>query len=181
MTRIPTLISIMCLMGPALAWAAEDTRRDRIMHLLQGYEWHIDAPAFDRLGDDAFEALIDIAEDPDVAGVFRERAFAALGLYPNRIVRDYLFAQLEAPETTVRRRRTVEVLCAAFGDSRLGEIEESLLPYLEARDAHLRTKVAKCLEGSTDPRVDRALARYRARIVESWEARAAGFESGQPR
>lgn len=178
---ILSILSILCMTWSPLTPAADVSRRDDVLRLLQGYEWRIDATAFDHLGDDAFEVLLGIAEDPDVPGLFRERAFAALTLYPNDLVWRYFVTELEASRATVRRRRVVEALCQAFGDSRMAELEDLLLPYLDVRDAHLRTKVAKCLQHSTDTRVNEALDRYRSRIAEPWEARAAGFDLEQTR
>lgn len=176
MRRLPILLMLV-----ALPLYAAD--RARVMPLLKGYEWRLDPMAFRQLGPDAVAPLLAIVEDSDVIKLYRGRALAALTLYPNDQVWDFMAGYVTAGQDPVLRRRTVEAMCSAFRDSRSGDVQSALIPLLEEPDPQLRTKAAKCLRGMGDEgskATQAALAAYRQRIRQPWEARASGFgESSQ--
>lgn len=145
------------------------------MPLLKGYEWQMDVDAFRKLGPNGFEPLLAIANDPDVINLYRGRALAALTLYPNDAVWDFMNGYVSAGQDPVMRRRTAEAMCRTFRAQRENDVEATMIPLLQATDPQLRTKAAKCLQGIKGKTAQDALAHYRRSIKQPWEARAAGF------
>lgn len=168
--RVLLLCIVMLMSAPSSA-----SEREAVLRLLDGYEWQVNEAAFRQLPEDTWQVLLEIATDMDLMKLTRSRASAALTLYPNDAVWAYFSRAITEPETPVQRRRAVEALCQAFRVEERPAMETLLVPMLEASDAHLRTKVASCLQSVNSERALQALARYRERIEEDWEVRAAGF------
>lgn len=167
------LLLLFVIALPVLA-----AERESVMNLLKGYEWRLDADAFESLGADAYRDLLAIAADASELNMVRGRALAALTLYPNQEVWSYLTGEAANGDDPVRRRRAVDAMCEAFAPARAAELETILPPLLENDDAHLRIAAAKCLIRVGGDSSKPALRRYHDTIENSWEARAAGFTGG---
>lgn len=150
--------------------------RQAVLDRLQGYEWSLEEAGFDALGPETVDLLLDIARDEAVFVVARERAIAALTLFPQQDVLDFYVEQLDASPNQPRKRRVVESICAAFWPSRPADVEAIFVPLLESDDIHLRTKVARCIRDSENKETRDALNAYYETIELPWEAEAAGYE-----
>lgn len=153
--------------------------RAAVAGLLTGYEWHLDAHAFGKLPPDTWQTLIAIANDPAETNFIRQRAMAALTLYPNNAVWTWFDARVASAKGAVRRR-SVDALCAAFATRRGPAVEAAVSPLLQSTDAQLRVSAAKCLRQVGGSKAEAALSQYRAHIRHAWEARAAGFADSSP-
>ncbi|HAK50684.1 MAG TPA: hypothetical protein DCM54_02100 [Gammaproteobacteria bacterium] len=146
-----------------------------ILDRLQGYEWKLPAEPLREEGAQA--ELIRIASDRTQPNFIRARAVAALTVYPSDEVWTFYSARITAasennPANKVSRRRTVDALCSTFLPDRAEAIQVLLTPLLNEDDAHLRVRVAQCLENIDSHGAKSALGSYRSGIGESWELKA---------
>ena len=146
-----------------------------ILDRLQGYEWQLPTEPLPVAGAEA--ELIRIASDKTQPNFIRGRAVAALTVYPSDEVWTFYSARITAasennPASTVSRRRTVDALCSTFLPDRAEAIQALLTPLLNEADAHLRVRVAQCLENIESEGARSALGVYRSGIGESWELKA---------
>jgi hypothetical protein len=150
--------------------------REDVLLRLQGYEWSLSEAGLKDLGSETAEVLLDIANDEEVFVVVRERAIAALTLFPRDEVFTFYLEQIETSQTQARKRRVVESICVAFWTVRPGDVESVFVPLLKSDDIHLRTKVARCMKDSQNRQTRDALNAYFASIELPWEAEAAGYD-----
>jgi hypothetical protein len=147
-----------------------------VMPLLKGYEWQFNPDQFRALPADSYQELLRIAGSVEYPGHIRERALAALSIYPNDAVWSFMYGDLRNSADGVRRRRLVEAMCVAFAGQRPREVEDAIVKMLDSADPHLRVKVAKCLKTLDSESAREQLDHYRSRITESWEAVAVDGE-----
>ena len=148
-------------------------RAGEVLDYLQGYEWEIPNIALPVVN--AEEELIRIANDQSQPGFIRARATSILTLYPSDRVWNFYISSINNPTDDIRRRRVVDALCSAFIDDRSGKLLELLAPLLNAEDAHLRVRVARCLRMMDNDTARSALSIYQVRTAHSWELDAAGW------
>jgi hypothetical protein len=176
--KIPLLIVVFMIFS-ATALAENEAALD----LLQGYEWQLSEARLSELGADTYRDFLDIARDETQPNFIRARAVTVLTWFPNDEVWSYFQSGLVDhhglvdDQRVVNRRQLVEGLCSSFLASRPEEVGDILLPMLNEKDVHLRTKAAKCLQQVNMPRTLNALTAYRRSISEPWELNAAGFSS----
>jgi len=167
---------LCCFFISALALESQASD-EAVLSLLQGYEWQLQEEAFYPLGGAAARSLIEIAEDENQVNFIRARAATALTLFPGKEAWDYYEAEITLGTDKVRRRQLVQNFCVSFVLTRPQQVEAMVVPLLKEPDAHLRTKSARCLLQINRAQSRDALANYRESITDSWEMRAAGFES----
>lgn len=143
-----------------------------IMPLLKGYEWQFDPDKFKALPPDSYQALLQIARNRDHPGFIRERAMAALRLYPNDEVWAFFHEAVRNTADKVKRRRAVQAMCQAFAENHAGRVANAIVELLEDEDPHLRVKVARCLKILHSESTRERFERYRSRISKTWEATA---------
>ncbi|MCB1692659.1 MAG: hypothetical protein KDI19_07825 [Pseudomonadales bacterium] len=147
----------------------------QVREMLTGYEWHVDASAFAKLGPDVYKDLLALAENPEETGVTRARAIAVLSLYRDDSVWNFFARAVSTEEEPSRRTAIVDAMCEAFVTQRPADVAGTMIPLLEARDLHVRVRAARCLRRIDSDRVLLALENYRGRIKNDWEFKAAGF------
>lgn len=143
-----------------------------IMPLLKGYEWQFEADKFKALPPDSYQALLQIARNRDHPGFIRERAMAALRIYPNDEVWAFFNEAVRNTADKVKRRRAVQAMCQAFAENHAGRVENAIVELLEDEDPHLRVKVARCLKTLHSESARERFNGYRSRISKTWEAKA---------
>ena len=153
------LLSLFCCPGFG------DESTPAVMPLLKGYEWQFNPDQFRALPADSYQELLRIAGSVDYPGYIRERALAALRIYPNDAVWSFMYGDLRNSTDIVRRRRLVEAMCAAFAGQRPRRVEDAIVNMLDSADAHLRVKVARCLGTLDSESAREQLDRYRSKIT----------------
>ena len=164
---------VLLLLVSAPAFGADPAA---VARLLGGYEWHPDKAAFEQLGAGTDTLLMQIAGDDSRTRLMRQRAMAALSLYPNDKVFHWFETLVSDGQDAIMRRRAVDVMCSTFRASRGDAVVSAVTPLLGADDAYLRVRAAVCLREIGGATATDALANYRRGIKAAWEAKAAGFK-----
>jgi len=166
--RLTIFISTICL--SSVGYAGEST--SLVIPLLKGYEWQFDADKFKALPPDSYMELLRIARSEDNPNFIRERAMAALRVYPNDAVWSFFDEEVQNFADIVKRRRGVQAMCQTFAEERPGRVEDAIADLLESEDPHLRVTVARCFKTLNSESALQRLSNYRSKISESWEAKA---------
>lgn len=164
---------VLLLLVSAFAFGADPAA---VTRLLGGYEWHPDKAAFERLGPGTDTLLMQIAADKSRTRLMRQRAMAALSLYPNDNVFKWFETLVSSGQDAIMRRRAVDIMCSTFQAARSAAVVSAVSPLLGADDAYLRVRAAVCLREIGGTTANDALANYRRGIKAAWEAKAAGFK-----
>ena len=133
----------------ALCWIFAGTaiatpEKSKVMKLLEGRHWKIDAVAFQSLGDDTDSVLIKIAEDTAIINYLRFRALEALSLFPSEKTGVFL-EQTAGKSFAALARRGFEALNNGFSKTepeRVKKLAESLLLH---RNAQVRISAARAV------------------------------------
>jgi len=147
-----------------------------VLPLLRGFEWQLDARRFAELPPDTYVELLAIAGDRNLAPYLRERAAVALSLYPNGEVLEFFIGQIALDEAPILRRNLVQAFCNAFSAHSPDRVEAAIGGLLEAEDAHLRIRVARCLRGLGTESAAERVEKYRAAITQEWERKQVALD-----
>jgi len=139
--------------------------QNRVLRLLNGYEWQLDEKAFRLLPDNCWEDLLLISTDKSFSKVIRSRASAALTLFPNDKTWLYLMSRIADDNPLIVKRRTAEQICKAFMANRTQAVEKLMIPLLRDDDSQLQGIAARCLQPGTSDESSAALAAYRLRVT----------------
>jgi HEAT repeat protein len=141
-----------------------DQQRESLVMLLAAYEPAMKRTVFDSVGPDVPRLLIDIASHPKEAPTVRQRAVAALALYPNASTRGFLLSLLNDRNllaTTygmVVKAQALRSLGRAFGDEEV----DTLASYKSDPEVQIRAGAAR---GLGDSRSKKARL-----VLETWLA-----------
>lgn len=111
------------------------SERDRALLLLSGYHGIPTAAEFEAAFDDPAAVLFELATDPEVSAIHRDRAIGALAYWPSDALEAfYVDLLLDDATPEMERHRVIGHLAVAFGDGALEIID----PYLRDDDVQLR-------------------------------------------
>ncbi len=136
-------VIIICALiwnSSVIAVAAPETVR--VMELLEGRHWSLDAEAFQRLGEGTDKILIEIAEDKSLINYLRFRALEALSLYATENTATFF-------ETTAKKnfaplaRRGFEALKRGFSKTHPERVKKLANHLLKHKNAQIRISAAR--------------------------------------
>ncbi|MBF0424019.1 MAG: hypothetical protein HQL73_13620 [Magnetococcales bacterium] len=139
-------VVILTLLAVANNVALAAPALDRVMSLLQGYEWRDRSEGFLALGEDTDQVLMDIAANPQWHAVIRFRALGALRYFPNDKVARFLESFIAQDLTSDYLRRSLDAFAAAFGQDQPARVAQLAEPLLQHQDPQIRVRAAQTLE-----------------------------------
>ena len=164
--RLSPMAMVLALIvsGTATLHAAAATPSppvDRVLSLLQGFEWRDRPSDLALLGEGVDQVLMEIVANPQWHGVIRFRALASLRFYPTPQVARFLeemIAQEPAPDLL---RRGLAAYVHAFGKNQPSKVAHLAELLLAHEDRHVRIQAANTLrtlpEETLSPGVRQAL------------------------
>ncbi|MBF0109463.1 MAG: hypothetical protein HQL76_09825 [Magnetococcales bacterium] len=126
--------------------AAEMATSDRILPLLQGFEWNDRPDRFVAVGEGADRVLMEIASDPRWHGVLRFRALAVLRFFPNAAVASFLETLIGQNPSPELLRRGLAAYTQAFGKSDPDRVAQLAAPLLRHDNGQIRSQAAATLK-----------------------------------
>jgi hypothetical protein len=115
--------------------AVPTDERERALLLLSGYHGIPSRETFEQSLSNPQELMLDLATDPAVSPIHRDRAIGALSYWPSATVRDFYASLLDSAETPeMVRHRVLGHLAVAFGDVAI----DMIAPYLGDDDLQFR-------------------------------------------
>lgn len=163
---------VILMMGGAFPVQGDPPARGSVLALLRGYEWSLDPGPFQRLGPQAEETLMAIAENQRLPNRLRFRAVNALRLFPTDRTADFLEGIVTGLPRPAFQRRALDSFAAAFSNSRPERVERISETLLNHADPHLRIKAARTLKPLSAPSARSALERYLGSGLSTWEQKA---------
>ncbi|MBV1877915.1 MAG: hypothetical protein KUG79_09765 [Pseudomonadales bacterium] len=154
----------------SVAASASHVARQRVLELLQGYEWHLSDYQFETMPPNTYEILMDIVADENLLAFVRRRALLALSHYANETVWLFFIQWMAKDDNLIKPQRVIETMCATFAASKPAQLGQLLLPDLVATDVHYAAAIEKCLQQTnslSEADVGLALKVYAAGRLES--------------
>jgi len=130
------------MLAAAPAQGGEQSTRDRVLELLQGYELEPGQSEWDEIGPEAAPVLMDIASDSQQVKILRARALLALKFFPVDKVMTFMvdLISMEGQDEMVVRKG-LYALASAFGKNSLDHIA----PFLGHENPDVREAAARAV------------------------------------
>lgn len=142
MFRHTSVLFICFLLLAAPARSEEPTTRDRVLELLQGYEFEPGQSEWDEIGPEAAPVLMDIASDSQQVKILRARALLALKFFPVAKVRAFMVELISMEgQDEMLVRKGLYALASAFGKNSLDDIA----PFLGHENPDVREAAARAV------------------------------------
>ena len=142
------MICILCWNLTGIAVAAPE--KSVVLELLEGRHWKLDAEAFQLLGDDTDNVLIEIAGDTASINYLRFRALEALSLFPSENTAVFL-EQTADKSFAALARRGFETLKNSFSKTEPERVKKLAKRLLQHRNAQVRISAARAVRRLDTP------------------------------
>ncbi len=123
---------------------------DRVVYLLQGFEWHERPSDLALLGEGVDRVLMEIVANPQWHGVIRFRALSSLRYYPNPEVARFLEDMIARDPDPDLLRRGLAAYAHAFGKNQPSKVAHLAEPLLTHENPHVRIQAANTLRTLPD-------------------------------
>ncbi|MBF0603086.1 MAG: hypothetical protein HQL07_05265 [Nitrospirae bacterium] len=140
------VVFLVLVLSPVLTLSAAPAMEQRVLPLLQGFEWHDHPADFLDLGEGVDRALMDIAANPQWHGVIRFRALAALRYFPNPTVGHFLENLIGEDSSPGLVRRGLSAYAQAFGQQEPSRVASLAEPLLVHGNPSVRMQAAQILQ-----------------------------------
>lgn len=132
--------------SPVLTLYAAPSMEQRVLPLLQGFEWRDHPADFTDLGEGVDQVLMAVAANPQWHGVIRFRALAALRYFPNPTVARFLETLIGQDSSPGLVRRGLNAYAQAFGNKEPSRVADLAEPLLVHGNSSVRMQAAQILQ-----------------------------------
>lgn len=142
--------------------------QNRIRPLLEGREWVLEPERFQQVKGEVDLELIKIVEEANSPNYYHFRALAALRLYPNEGVAQFLENYLTENKSPSHLRRALASFVHAFGTTEPERVEKAAAGFLKHADPQMRIAAARALKQVNLSTAQRLLEDYLQNEPEAW-------------
>lgn len=138
------LAVLIWLLATGSVWAKPD--QQRVISLLEGYEWSLRTDLVERLGVDADLTLMEIAQDKQNQPNYRRfRALIALSLYNSDRVADFFEQYIDEQSNVHQKRRAFLAYSNGFYKQNPDRVSSKAAELIQHKNVFVRIEAARTL------------------------------------